>query len=111
MTCAAQHCFDKLMQRHCMDERERQRYIAWAEPFYESVQAEMGFLGVDIFHLWHGDIERRKSRTRFEGLQCFQFDPCTDVAIEENGAWRWNTDKQEMHEHVHAYFAERREDG
>jgi hypothetical protein len=43
---------------------------------------------------------------RFEGLQCLQFAPHTDLALEGNGAWRWNTDKREMHD----YFASRRKD-
>ena len=111
MAGAANHCFDELMQRHCMNEHERQRYITWAEPYYETVRAEMAFLDADIFHLWHGDVGKRKGRARYEGFQRFQFDPYTDIAIEENGAWRWNTDKQEMHEYVRGYFASRMEDG
>jgi hypothetical protein len=111
MACAANHCFDELMQRHCMNEHERQCYITWAKPYYETVKAKTGFLDADIFHLWHGDVGKRKGRVRHEDFQRFQFDPYTDVAIEENGAWRWNTDKQEMHEYVRGYFASRREDG
>jgi hypothetical protein len=97
--------------RHCMNEHERRRYITWAEPYYETVRAEMAFLDGDIFHLRHGDVGKRKGRARFEGFRRFQFDPYADVAIEENGAWRWNTDKQEMHEYVRGYFASRMEDG
>ena len=111
MACATNHCFDELMQRHCMNEHERRRYISWAEPYYETVKTATSFLEADIFHLWHGDVGRRKGRARHEGLQRFQFDPYTDVAIKENGAWQWNTDKQEMHEYVRSYFASRKEDG
>ena len=111
MACAAHHCFDALMQSHCMNEHQRRRYITWAEPFYESVRAETAFLDADIFHLWHGDVDRRKGRSRHEGFQEFQFDPYTDIAIDENGSWRWNTEKPEMHEYVRRYFASRKEDG
>jgi hypothetical protein len=111
LACAAHYCLEGLMQRHRMNERERQRYIAWAEPFWETVRAQTTFLDEDIFHLWHGDIiNRRKGRAR-EGFQRFQFDPYTDVAIAENGSWRWNTDKDEMHNYVRTFFASRREDG
>jgi hypothetical protein len=111
MICAANRCFDQLMQRHCMNEHERERYIAWAEPYYETVRAETGFLESDIFHLWHGDIRERRTRARHEGFQRFQFDPFTDIATDGSGSWRWNTGKQEMHEYVRGYFASRREDG
>ena len=57
------------------------------------------------------NVASRKGRLRHEDFRRFQFDPDTDVAIDDNGAWRWNTNKQEMHEHVREYFASRREDG
>ncbi len=111
MACATHHCFEELMQSHSMNEHQRRRYITWAEPFYESVRAEIAFVEAEIFHLWHGDVASRKGRLRHEDFRRFQFDPDTDVAIDDNGAWRWNTNKQEMHEHVREYFASRREDG
>jgi hypothetical protein len=111
MAGAAYGCFEDLMQRQYMNEQERRRYMNWAEPYYRTIQADVGLLNADIFHLWHGDISKRSSRTRHEGLQPFQFDPDTDIAIAENGAWRWNTDKHKMHEYIRSYFVSRQEDG
>jgi hypothetical protein len=108
---AAHHCFDELMLLHCMNEHQRQRYITWAEPFYETVRGETAFLNADIFHLWHGDVGIRKGRSRHEGFQRFQFDPYIDITIGEDDSWQWSTDKPEMHEYVRGYFASRREDG
>ena len=104
-------CFDELVNRHYMNSRQRDRYIAWARPFFESVQAEVGYLDGEIFHLWHGTDQHRSTRARHEGLQRFDFDPLADIAIDVNGSWRWNTDKHEMHDYVRAYFHSRREDG
>jgi len=111
MACAATHCFDELMQRHRMNEHERRRYISWAKPYYEAVRAETAFLDTDIFHLWHGDIVRRQKGRARDGFRRFQFDPSSDVAIDRNGSWRWNTDKQKMHDYVREFFAFRMEDG
>lgn len=111
MACAAHHCFDELTQRYYMNNHQQRQYITWAEPFYESVRAETPFLDAEIFHLWHGDVSGRKGRLRYEGFQEFQFDPYTDIAIDQNGAWRWNTEKPKMHEYVRRYFASRKEDG
>jgi len=104
-------CWERLMERHCMSEPQRQHYLAWAESFYGSVCAETSFIEGDILHLWHGDISLRAGRTRHEGLQRFCFDPFEDIAILENGSWSWNTDKPEMHNYVRGYFSSRREDG
>jgi hypothetical protein len=41
----------------------------------------------------------------------FQFNPFTDLAADRNGAWRWNSDRREMHDYVRDYFVGRREDG
>ena len=111
LACAANLCFDELSNRHYMNSRQRDRYIAWAGPFCESVRAEIGYLDANIFHLWHGAESHRNTRARHEGLQRFGFDPFADIAIGVNGSWRWNTDKHEMHEYVRRYFDARREDG
>ena len=111
MVCAAHGCFDELMKIYFMNEQQRQRYISWAEPYYETIRAETAFLDGEIFHLWHGDFVMRKAAERLEGLQPFQFNPYTDIAIGEGGSWRWNSDKPEMHQYVRKYFASRQEDG
>jgi hypothetical protein len=109
--CAAHGCISEIMMGHFMNDPQRQRYRAWAEPVCDELKADTAFIEGDILHLWHGDIGDRAPRARHEGLQKFGFDPCCDIAIQENGCWRWNTDKPDMHEYVRGYFAARREDG
>jgi hypothetical protein len=48
---------------------------------------------------------------RHQGLSRFQFDPSVDIAFGKNGAWRWTSDKPDMHDFVRNRFASRREDG
>jgi hypothetical protein len=64
-----------------------------------------------LFHLWHGALDNRKLRERHQGLSRFQFDPSVDIAFGKNGAWRWTSDKPDMHDFVRNRFASRREDG
>jgi hypothetical protein len=90
---------------------DRDHYLAWAEPFYDAVRANVAFLEGDLFHLWHGRTEHRRYRERLEGLSRFQFDPVEDIAVDHAGVWRWNSDKPEMHDYVRDYFVSRREDG
>jgi hypothetical protein len=111
MAGAAKHCFGEVIKCHYMNRRQQDRYTAWAKPFYETVRAEVGYLEGCLFHLWHGDVRDRQARARHEGLQRFQFDPFIEIAIDTNRCWRWNTDKQEMHDYIRGYFLSRREDG
>ncbi len=111
MAAATYGCFDIVMRRHSMNERQREYYLAWAKPYYESVGGAVSFADYELFHLWHGEMRDRRYRGRYEGLRCFQFDPYEDIAIDENGCWRWDSDKPQMHQYVKGYFASRREDG
>jgi hypothetical protein len=89
----------------------RDHYLSWAIPFHEAVRSNVGFLTGNLFHLWHGKTEYRQYRERNEQMERFQFDPFIDVALDQNGVWRWNSAKLEMHEFVREYFSRRREDG
>ena len=109
MVSAVYGCFDVAMRN--MNERQKEHYLAWARPRHEMFGAEAGFLDCSVFHLWHGDIDHRRYRERHEALRRHEFDPFEDIAHDENGGWRWNSNKPELHEDVRAYFAARKEDG
>jgi len=111
MACAAYDCIDEVMAGQFMNSTQRQRYRAWAEPVRAELKADIAFIDGDVLHLWYGDMSDRAWKARHEGLQQFRFDPFHDIAIEENGCWRWNSDKLDMHQYVRDYFFSRREDG
>jgi len=111
LASAAKSCFDAVMKAHHMNERQRERYMMWARPFYEAVRGEVGYLDAQIYHLWHGEYRNRRRARRHEDLQQFQFDPFTDIAEAANGSWRWATAKPELHNYVRNYLSSRREDG
>jgi len=64
-----------------------------------------------IQHLWHGDRSNRQYQTRNEILIRHEFDPATDVRINESGILEWSSDKPELHAEVQQFFLDRREDG
>ena len=111
MACAAHGCFDEFMRRVFMNDPEKERFMAWARPYYQAARGATGYLEGDLFHLWHGEQRYRRVLGRHKGLRPFHFDPFEDIAIGGNGCWRWNTNKPEMHAHVKDYFASRKEDG
>jgi hypothetical protein len=86
-------------------------YLNWAVPFHKAIGSRVGAMDGDVYHLWHGELENRNYHNRMKILDRFAFDATKDIALAENGCWRWNSAKPELHERVRSYFASRREDG
>jgi hypothetical protein len=85
-------------------------YRRWAARF-RRVATGLGYIEGDIFHLWHGDQKRRRYSERLRILSSCGYDPATDVALDVEGCWRWNSAKPEMHRMIREYFEQRDEDG
>ncbi len=111
MVSAAYGCFDYVIERQEMWAGQAARYLDWAVPFHQAVAGKVGALDGDVFHFWHGSMEKRGHRDRFSGLRQFKFDPASDVAGAENEPWRWSSAKYDMHDYVRSYFVSRAEDG
>ena len=88
-----------------------EHYMAWARPHFESVHSSIGYLDGTLLHLWHGDLKNRRYSDRHRDLKQFDFDPYVDIAIDNHGCWRWNSEKPRMHQYARDYFAARKEDG
>ena len=111
MLRAAYGYFDDAVRIQQMNSQQRTHYLSWAEAFHNAVRSNVGLVEGNLVHLWHGSREHRRYLDRYQELARFQFDPFKDIAWDDNGAWRWNSNKGEMHEYVRAYFLSRREDG
>jgi hypothetical protein len=109
MISAVYGCFDIAMRN--MNDLQKEHYLTWARRCYEMHHEKTSFLDCCLFHLWHGEMDKRHYRERHDGLRCFDFDPFQDIAHDQNGSWIWNTNKPDMHEYVKNYFAARKEDG
>ena len=94
-----------------MNGRQAEHFLRWGRPWHETLGGRAGVLDGDVLHLWHGDVAHRRYRERHTGLIRHHFDPNEDIALDDNGAWRWNSDKPALHQYVREYFASRREDG
>jgi hypothetical protein len=93
-----------------LNESQRAHYLHWADIF-NARMGKPGWIDGQVFHLWHGDLEQRGYGNRHGEFQQFGFDPFRDIAKSAEGAWRWSSDKPEMHQYVENYFLSRREDG
>jgi len=109
--CAALGAFEHALHAIQMNEAFSRHYQAWARPFHQSVGGDVGCVENSLCHLWHGEIEHRRYRERLRDLSRFEFDPASDLALDDDGCWRWSSDKTELHAYVREYFRARREDG
>jgi hypothetical protein len=111
MTCAALGRFDDAIHYLQMGPHWARHYLAWAEPFFESVGGKTGYLDEGIFHLWHGALESRRYAERHAMLRECGFDPARDLFIDSNGCWRWSAARNGLKGGIRRYFESRREDG
>lgn len=95
---------DRMTRAHADD------YRRWAKNFRQAVP-RLGCIDGDIFHLWHGDLVKRRYSARFHILNSSNYDPSTDIALDAEGCWKWNSMKPELHRLVREYFEQRDEDG
>ena len=83
-----------------MSEAHARHYWKWARRFADAMGRRMSWIDGDLVHLWHGDLASRRYDERIDGFERFGFDPEADLAVTNDGAWRWNSDKPEMHAFV-----------
>jgi len=84
----------------------------WAEGFRQRFPRDpLGYMPGNLFHLWHGAFEHRYYRARNRVLIEHGYDPARDLALAENGAWRWRDPHGALAGALSGYFASRREDG
>jgi hypothetical protein len=109
--CAALGRFDYAARALLMDNQRVEHFLGWAKPYYDTVGGRVGYIQGRLYHLWHGELQNRQYSLRQRALKKYGFDPFTDIALDRNGCWRWNSDKRELHQFVRDYFESRKEDG
>jgi hypothetical protein len=83
-----------------MGETQARHYNEWAERFRGAVRGRISYVDGELLHQWHGSLAGRRYRERFERFDQFDFDPRIDLATTPDGAWRWNSDKPDLHKFV-----------
>ena len=73
----------------------------WSSQFYAIVQGKIGYVKGDLFHLWHGDLEKRQYLKRIQ-----EFTPKSKNITEKDDNGLYKTNK-ENDEYVTKYFAAR----
>lgn len=93
------------------EERFYAHFLRWAEPFAAEVRGQIGCASGLALHLWHGNPADRRYASRGDILRRANFDPATDLRLNDDAVWEWASAKPDLHRDVQAYFFARREDG
>jgi hypothetical protein len=107
MACAAYGVPEVAMELHYMNEHQRRHYGRWATRFHEDVGGCVTALKGEIQHLWHGELASRRAGKRHTDLRVHNFNPDADIAHSQEGAWRWASNKLQLHALLKNYFSSR----
>ncbi|ODA31439.1 ATP-grasp fold amidoligase family protein [Planctopirus hydrillae] len=89
----------------------RRAIAHWEDHAYPAVNGELGALCGTIQHLWHGDRKNRHYVDRMRWLTEHDYDPATDLRLDDQGLWTWSSHKPAMHSAIRRYFQIRQDDG
>jgi hypothetical protein len=110
MMLASVGCFEKQFIYDQMNIKWKSDTLVWSVQFFKEIENSVFFIPGEIIHLYHGDIVKRNYSQRGKYLSSNNYEPKTDITLDNNGVWKWNSDKPIMHKQVNGYFFERDED-
>jgi hypothetical protein len=82
----------------------------WRRQIGAGARPRVGYLPLNVYHMWHGTFEDRRYSSKDEILLRYDFDPRRDLVL-QGDLYEWGSDKPGLHTEVAAYFSARREDG
>lgn len=89
----------------------RRDWLRWGSRLYRRVRGRMGFVDMEVSHLYHGSRLNRQYGTREVALLTHGYDPARHVQYNPDGVLEWTpAAPQEMCRRLRDYFQNRRED-
>lgn len=86
-------------------------YKAMLQEYQERCRSmKISYVTGTILHHWHGSLENRKYRERWNILSSLKFNPFEDVGFNNQGLIQLTTSGQRLESELKKYFLERRED-
>lgn len=108
--CALYNEHDELSKHFQFNQEIKKHYAKWAKAIYEKVESRIGFIDGTVFHLWHGDLKKRRYFERYNDLAKIGFDPGQDIKIIPSGAIDWARPRLDLEHFMTEYFQGRDED-
>lgn len=89
----------------------REDWLRWGARLHQRVRGRMGFVDMEVSHLYHGSRLNRQYGTREVALLTHGYDPERHVQYNADGVLEWTpASPPEMRDRLREYFQNRRED-
>ncbi len=82
----------------------RHAAMKWCAQADHSLGGKVTAVPGDVLHLFHGPLSERGYWDRFLVQQKHNYDPGSDIKIAGNGAWQWNSIKEDFQRDVASRF-------
>jgi hypothetical protein len=83
---------------------------AWAARCDAFVKTNVGYVRGVCLHHWHGRSEARGYEKRWDIMSFHRFDQDTDLAIDDNGLYKWAGNKPRLEDDIRLSLGSRNED-
>ena len=84
---------------------------AWKARAQAVTKGRIGVVDGDIEHLFHGDYALRLYNERASWQYELQFNPLTDIEVDDQGLYAWTGRNPALQERIRHYFPSRQDDG
>jgi hypothetical protein len=103
---------DRWLEQNCSPAQIRD-FKEWRGDIHREIRGHASYIEGAIYHFWHGTRANRKYRDRNLILKKADFDPTSDICLDDNGCWIWSNPEitQRIQEDVRKYFVGRQEEG
>jgi hypothetical protein len=95
----------------CPSPGMRRTMSEWAARCDKHIKGNIGHVRGVILHHWHGRSESRGYEKRWSIASFHQFDPQTDLAVDDNGLYKWAGNKPRLEDDIRLSLGSRDEDG
>ena len=75
-------------------------FFDWGFPVYKETKGKIGYTNDVIYHIWHGEIEKRDYLESCRVLQVNKFNPNFDLKMNKDLCWEWASDKPDLHRSI-----------
>jgi len=93
-----------LTHEQCLD------YLYWYQTASRVIRKRITHVAGDALHLWHGELANRNYLDRQQILVRHNFNPATDLVLNDYGAWEL-AGFRDLEREIEEYFLNRKEDG
>lgn len=83
-----------------------QEVYDWSRKFYSAVKGRIGYVKGDLYHIWHGDIDKRQYLKRIK-----DFTPTTKTITEKDHNGLYVTNNKQDEAYIRNYFRHREVNG